>query len=245
MSRARKKGLAQINTEGWMMSYADMATILLAMFIVLSTLGQDQTGASLQKGLESWREATQCFGMPGLFKSSAQPTPLGQADPRYNVTTNDTPEGPPLPSQKQWKTLDQEQEAFQQFLGEMGRHLEVERMPRLTGQATLDFYGKLGRTAPLLTAEHRDGLRPLVPLLERGDYRVVVVVWATMVKESAMQRAADQARQVSDELAAAVGLDRKAQSRLVSVGQPWGFANFQRPVFSLVVARTEAPATGP
>lgn len=48
----RKKALAAVNTEGWMMSYADMVTILLAMFIVLSTLGKDQTGASLQKGLE-------------------------------------------------------------------------------------------------------------------------------------------------------------------------------------------------
>src|SRR4051794_37209797 len=85
MAKPRKKALAAINTEGWMMSYADMATILLAMFIVLSTLGKDQTGASLQKGLESWRETHQNFGLPGIFNTSDRPGGLGSTGPHYNV----------------------------------------------------------------------------------------------------------------------------------------------------------------
>src|SRR5438046_8282128 len=85
VAKARKKGLAAINTEGWMMSYADMATILLAMFIVLSTLGKDQTGASLQKGLESWRETRQSFGLGGIFSTSDRPGGLGSTGPHYNL----------------------------------------------------------------------------------------------------------------------------------------------------------------
>src|SRR5437764_5547606 len=79
----RKRSDSKINTEGWMMSYADMATILLAMFIVLSTLGKDQTGASLQKGLESWRESRQMFGLDGVFQTSGQPNRFSSASPRY------------------------------------------------------------------------------------------------------------------------------------------------------------------
>src|SRR5207237_8598648 len=82
---AKKKAEDAINTEGWMMSYADMATILLAMFIVLSTLGKDQTGASLQKGLESWRETCQSFGLGGILTTSDRPGGLGTTGPHYNL----------------------------------------------------------------------------------------------------------------------------------------------------------------
>src|SRR3954452_4158866 len=85
MAKLRKKALAAVNTEGWMMSYADMATILLAMFIVLSTLGKDQTGASLQKGLESWRETRQSFGLGGLFTTSENAGGFGGTDGKYNL----------------------------------------------------------------------------------------------------------------------------------------------------------------
>ncbi len=70
MLRRRKSADSHINTEGWMMSYADMATILLAMFIVLSTLGKDQSGVNLYNGTGSFRKALDSFGLPGAFSSS-------------------------------------------------------------------------------------------------------------------------------------------------------------------------------
>src|SRR5947209_7064065 len=86
MARARKKaGDSPINTEGWMMSYADMATILLAMFIVLSTLGKDQTGVNLHNGTGSFRQALDAFGLPGLFSTSSRVIPLETASPRYHA----------------------------------------------------------------------------------------------------------------------------------------------------------------
>src|SRR5207244_10746573 len=89
MVKTARKALAAVNTEGWMMSYADMATILLAMFIVLSTLGKDQTGASLQKGLESWRASRQFFGLNGLFNNSNMQTQLGHRGPHYVYSQDD------------------------------------------------------------------------------------------------------------------------------------------------------------
>jgi hypothetical protein len=84
MAHAKKKGGADaINTEGWMMSYADMATVLLAMFIVLSTLGQDQTGVNLQKGLESWRDSRHTFGLGGAFQTSSNVIQHEAVGPNY------------------------------------------------------------------------------------------------------------------------------------------------------------------
>src|SRR5215471_2745480 len=85
MAKHRKKAETAVNTEGWMMSYADMATILLAMFIVLSTLGKDQTGVSLYNGTGSFRRALDCFGLPGLFPNSAKPIQAEAPGPRYQI----------------------------------------------------------------------------------------------------------------------------------------------------------------
>src|ERR1700678_2026013 len=93
MAKPRKSVLEAINAEGWMMSYADMATILLAMFIVLSTLGKDQTGASLNKGLESWRQSRQLFGLQGLVSNSKRMQEFGDMHPHYALEQPDT-DGP-------------------------------------------------------------------------------------------------------------------------------------------------------
>src|SRR2546426_8636565 len=83
MMRRRRTADGQINTNGWMMSYADMATILLAMFIVLSTLGKDQTGVNLQRGTGSFTNALRSFGLPGLFSTSPRPIALSGPTPHY------------------------------------------------------------------------------------------------------------------------------------------------------------------
>ena len=53
------------DANAWMVSYADMATILLAMFIVLSTFSQDQTGITLYHGTGSFKKSLKNFGMRG------------------------------------------------------------------------------------------------------------------------------------------------------------------------------------
>ena len=75
----RKKkghGAGGPDANAWMMSYADMATILLAMFIVLSTFSKDQTGISLYHGTGSFQKAMKSFGLPGLMPNSNHPIQL-------------------------------------------------------------------------------------------------------------------------------------------------------------------------
>ena len=118
----RKKGqLDQVNTEGWMMSYADMATILLAMFIVLSVLGKDQTGVALHKGLESYRESRASFGLSGLFSSSPSKAQFDAPMTRFpNGAPDDGAPG---------RSIDSEQEQMQHFLEEMNRRFSILKLP--------------------------------------------------------------------------------------------------------------------
>jgi hypothetical protein len=246
MARQHKKALAAVNTEGWMMSYADMATILLAMFIVLSTLGKDQTGGSLQKGLESYRESRQYFGLSGVFPSSRAPNKLGHVQPRYTLQGDGNPDDEgKKPSAPDGFSADREKERFQHFVNELSRQFNVERLPQVVAQATVDFFEPLGKTEPYWTALHQEALAPVLPLLRRGDYRVVLIVWAPMAKEGTLARAAEKARQLADELAATAQLDASARGPLLPVAQTWPYANFQRPVVSLVIAKTAPAVRGP
>jgi len=226
---------SKINTEGWMMSYADMATILLAMFIVLSTFGKDQTGATLQRGLESWRESRQFFGLAGLFPGSMQVTQLESPGPKYLRPGDESDTEKPVPSPV---VVDVEKEALQEFLEKLSQRFQVKMLPRATGQATLDFFEPLARSKPLLSQKHLEAMGLIMPLLKRPEYRVSVIVWATMPSETAWTRAAQQARAVADELAAGAHLDEAATLRLTALGQPWRYAQYQRPIFSLQITRS-------
>src|SRR5689334_20682191 len=132
-----------------MMSYADMATILLAMFIVLSTFGKDQTGVTLQKGLESWRESRQFFGLPGFLTGSSQSSQLNTPGPSYSLDRDESGEQGDGTS----SLTDGETERFQRFMQELERHFDVRTLPRAAGRATVDLFDPLNAAAPLLTVK--------------------------------------------------------------------------------------------
>jgi hypothetical protein len=218
-----------------------MATILLAMFIVLSTLGKDQTGASLQKGLESWRETHQNFGLPGIFNTSDRPGGLGSTGPHYNVE-GDAGDGVGY-GDRPGQSVDQENEKFQHFLGEMERQFKVDKLPHTIGQATVDLYDPFNKVPPYWTAKQQQLLSQVVPMLRRGDYGVVLIVWAPMAKESAMLRTAEKAKEVAEELAITAQLDTNARKRLIAVAKTWAYVDYQRPVASVVITRTAKTTT--
>jgi hypothetical protein len=238
--RKKKKGHGEVNSNAWMVSYADMATILLAMFIVLSTLGKDQTGISLYYGTGSFKQAMKNFGLPGLNANSNQVVPLQSSGTAYptDAPFRDAAEDPT------GRIIDGEQEYLQHFLTEMGRAFEARKQDRTAGHCSLDVYEPLGKTAPYFKGKVREVVMQMLPLLRRGGYRLQVVVWAPMPNESAVLRAAGQAQQLVAEIGAEADLDPVARERLVAVGQTWRYRDVPRPVLSVVVIKT-APAEAP
>jgi hypothetical protein len=243
MSKKKKVTSSAINTEGWMMSYADMATILLAMFIVLSTLGKDQTGVNLYNGTGSFRTALDSFGLPGLFSNSSKVIQAETPNPSYQVGGEgddpDPAKGGPDKGERGARVIDAEEERLQHFLGELNRRFPVEKMPKVAGQAIVDFFDPFNKETPLLTHRQKDVIWQVIPLLGQSKYRVTLVVWATTPAASAWTRAAHRAKQVVDEIVRARSLDTGARERLIPVGQPWRYPNFKRPIMSLVIAKTD------
>ena len=238
----RPKRESAIHPNGWMLSYADMATILLAMFIVLSTLGKDQTGIRLAAGTGSYRETRDRFGLPGSLSGSSQAMPLPFAGPQYLYKGPDDPSGKGTSVENQGvesgRVLDGEQAQFQHFLRELERQLPVEKMPRVIGHVAVDCYDPFQKTGPLLGERHFQLIGQVLPLLRRPQYRIYLVVWATTPSESAWMRALTQARQVVEEVASAARLDA-ARERLLPLAKPWRHANLERPVFSLLITKAE------
>ncbi len=193
MAHKKKGAEGAINTEGWMMSYADMATVLLAMFIVLSTLGKDQTGVSLQKGLESWRDSRASFGLSGAFQTSSHVFQQEAMAPNYGLEQDKPADNGTGPDDKEGqRSRDAEQEGLQRFLQEMDRQFKVDKLPRVVGSATVDFFDKLGDAPPYLTAKEIEVVDQTLPLLDRGNYRILLIVWATTPSDTAWARAGDQ-----------------------------------------------------
>ncbi len=235
----RRRGLARVNVHGWMMSYADMVTILLAMFIVLCTLGRDQTGVSLQKGLDSLRDSQRSFGLGGVLPDSDRLLEGDGTLPHYPMPGADGD-----PDNPAGRSIDGELEKFQRFLGEVGQHLTVDRAPPTAGEAVVDLFTPLNAAPPYLTDRHRETIGPVLAVLARANYQVTVVVWAAMPTEQGWQRAAERAAQVADEMAAGAALDAAARARLLAAGQTWPHRDYQRPVVSMVI-RKYAPPRGP
>ncbi len=222
-----------------MMSYADMATILLAMFIVLSTLGKDQTGISLANGTGSFVNSMNCFGLAGLFTTSAKPIPMNNPTPHYLFQSRDDEGDDGRPADDHRRVIDGEEEHLQRFLQELQRQFPVKRLPRQIGQVVIDLYEPLRKTAPYLGQRHTEVLDQVRPLLERRDFRLYLLVWTPTPSESAWVRAAGQARLAADEFVATSGLQPAATKRLIPLAQPWRYRDIRRPVLSLLVVKTE------
>ncbi len=214
------------------------------MFIVLSTLGKDQTGFSLYNGTGSFVRALDTFGLPGIFPGSKKVIQLDAPGPHYLGATETEDANGHIdyrgPSEEESRILDVEQEQLQSFLEEMQRQMPVAKWPRTEGQAAVDFYDALNARPPLLRPRHQDVIGQVLPLLRRGNYRVFLVVWATMPSPSAWARAANQAQMLQEEFAEQSQLDSAARTRFVALGQPWPYRNRRRPVFSLVIRKLEA-----
>jgi Membrane MotB of proton-channel complex MotA/MotB len=228
------------NSLAWMVSYADMATILLAMFIVLSSFSKDQTGLTLYKGTGSFDKATNSFGLPGLMPNSARMIWMSDSGPAFAFSQpsewkkNEQPDAASAE-----RVIDDEEERFQHFLDEIGHAVPLDKLPRSLGQASVDLFEPLDRNAPYLKEIHRKNILPLLPLLRRKEIQIQVVVWAPMPVESAQIRSSTQATRIVEALAADARLTPDERSRLVGVGQCWRYRDVRRPIISFVVTRTE------
>lgn len=241
---ARKKSQPSFGpSQAYIVSFGDMMTALLAFFIVLCSLAEEQTGANLHSGTGSFVQALNGFGLPGAFRSdtSKRAVSLKEPSPLYIVDSDDSKtENNPIGSDDSdngLRVIDREQEEVQRFVNEMKRLSDVAKLPGIQGEVTFDFFDKLNPAGPLLPKKFDKVIAQLLPLFQRRDYQIEVVVWATTPSQSAWSRAIGQSRAIAREIAAKCRLSSSQRSHLSSQGRPWLYSDVKRPVFSILVRR--------
>lgn len=246
----KKKPADPPPSKAYLVSFGDTMTTLLAFFIVLCSLADEQTGADLYSGTGSFIEAMKGMGLPGKFegKRTSKAVQLQAPSPLY--VAPDLDGNPPDPHPKgpdesnDVRTIDREAEVYQRLLNEIDRIAKVDNLPETKGEVVFDFFNKFNREPPYLTEGYRKALLQLVPSLRRETHRVDIVVWANMPSPKAWQRAANQAAAVSSEAAKLLRLNEVQRRRLRSVGKPWRFSDAKRPICSVIVRKVETAQPG-
>ncbi len=232
--------------NAYLVSFGDTMTTLLAFFIVLNSLAEEQTGANLHAGTGSFFHAISSFGMPGVFggNTAPKPVPRDEESPMYLPETPEgkdparNPTGPDSEPNDQ-RVIDREAEQFQRFMNEIERFSKVTEVPKEKGEVIFDFFTPINTAPPLLPPKYHRELAPVYPLLSRPGYQVDITVWATTPSDSAWNRATQEANSIAKEIIKKRNLGDKARSRLRSFGQPWIHQRAKRPVFSVSVRKLE------
>lgn len=228
---------------GYLVSFGDTMTALLAFFIVLNSLAEEQTGANLHAGTGSFVQTLKTFGVPGIFrtKMSSQIFQLPYPSPVYVVPGESEEDatlestGPDDVEDKQ-RIIDWEQEDFERFLHEMGRWNPLREERTVDGEVAFDLFTYLGSGDKVAPEDVFVAARQLAPLLRQDDYELEVTVWATAPTGSAWSRAIGQAATIRQELSEYLGLEGKA-TQIAATARPWLSSTARRPTVSLIVRR--------
>lgn len=231
--------------QGYLVSFGDTMTALLAFFIVLNSLAEDQSGANLYEGTGSFIRAISSFGLPGRFfgQQSSRPFQMTETNPRYLAPSDQPlpdvevdPSGPD-PVDHQQRVIDYEMESYQRFLHELDRLHETTPQPDVVGEVAFDRMNALPSQAPLLDTGFREMLGPIAPLLRQQNYSVELVVWASTPNPTAWTRAAVSADELRREVLNYLQLPAEHHARITAVGRPWISSTEKRPKASIIVRR--------
>lgn len=235
-------------SKAWLMSFGDTMTTLLAFFIVLCSMAEDQTGANLHAGTGSFIKTLKSAGLPGAFSGdkSVRAIHLQATNPLYLLESHTDREAVPNGNgpdadPNDLPTKDRESDEFKRFLNEIERIATVTAQPETTGEITLDFFQKLSNEPPHLPSNYDDILARVIPFLRKSSHRIEVVVWATTPSQSARTRAARQSSRIAAHLVSQAGLSPKNNRRILGSGRAWPYRDSKRPVVSLVIRRVAQP----
>lgn len=232
-------------SKAWLMSFGDTMTTLLAFFIVLCSMAENQTGANLHSGTGSFVEAIKSGGMPGAFSGeySKRAVHLQATSPLY-MAPNDTGEentreatGPD--EDNEIRSKNREEEEFVRFLNEIERVSKIDKESKVMGETVFDFF-KIFKDPNKLPSEYDAVITRVARVLRKETHRVEVIVWAPTPSDSARTRTAMQAAGVVKYLQSAAGVSGEAARRIQGTSKTWHYADVKRPVITFAIQRIDS-----
>lgn len=233
----------ELPSKAWLMSFGDTMTTLLAFFIVLCSMAEDQTGANLHRGTGSFIQTLGGGGLSGVFSgnSSDRSIQLQATSPLYmtDAESEDTSRknlGPDEDS-NDIPSKDREQEEFMRCLNELERQANLEPKPSTIGETTFDFFDKLNKEAPFLPSSYNGLMTRIVPFLRKETHRVELIVWAPTPSPTARNRTAKQASAIVRGIIGQADLSPESAKRILGVSRTWLYKDVKRPILSVVIRR--------
>jgi len=232
---------------GYLVSFGDTMTALLAFFIVLNSLAEEQTGANLHSGTGSFIRTLDSFGLNGIIdrKQSRLAFQMNARSPLYFVEDlkdhepEKNPSGPDDDSDT-GRVIDREREQFQRFLDEIKRLTPPEKERDVDGEVSFDVLGKLPLSGSPMTDKVRNAISRVGAMLRKTDYSLQITVWATTPSQSAWTRAVRQAEDLRTETIRMLRLPPSQQSRISACGRTWISSDVERPAVSVTLRRLGA-----
>lgn len=239
----KKKAPPEGASQAYLISFGDTMTALLAFFIVLNSLAEEQTGANLHAGTGSFLQTGDSMGVPGLFAvgTSANPTQMEDSSPIYIVAGDETElnsKGTGPDDEGDARLIrDREEDNFHRFLLEMQRLHKGRQDQQVSGEIAFDQMDALPHEGDLLNDSLREQLVGFLPSLRRDDYELEIRIWATTPAPSAWARAARQAGQIRQEILELLKLNGRDAAKVSASASPWHSRTLKRPAISFLIRR--------
>ena len=230
--------------DGYLISFGDTMTALLAFFIVLNSLASEQTGVNMYSGTGSFIRATDELGVPGIFKEklSRNALQLQQPTPQYIVPA----EGEPNfhghgPDESDDTTLirDWDVENFERAINELTRFHRSTSSRQSTREISLERLAPLAADNDLLDRGMRELLHELAPCLKQPGCELEFIVWTPTPAKSAWERSTRTASHLRQQSVQYLQLDTSSARQVTSSSKPWMYSNVQRPAMSVIVRKTK------
>lgn len=232
-------------SQAYLVSFGDCMTALLAFFIVMNSLAEEQTGANLHSGTGSFNSALLANGLPGSFaiNRSKYAQQKNAVAPMYQVGDPDSEEaglGAGPDEIDEGRIIDREEEQFSRFLERLRQVSPAQKQKDIEGEVSIDILGTLPENTPLMTPEMEKTLIQIRAMLRQPDRSLEITVWATTPSQTAWTRAVRQANQLRDEAIELLQLGPFEQQRLTASGRTWISSKVKRPAASVVLRRLES-----
>lgn len=232
-------------SNAYLISFGDTMTALLAFFIVINSLAQEQTGANLYSGTGSFVSALSSMGLPGKHKSdtSANAFQKQHPGPLYVVadgSESDKGKGSgPDPDGNQMRIVDREKESLQRFIIELNQLGPSAKMPTVKNEIVFDIFEPIREAEPVVGSSSVNLFRQASLQLD-GATRIEIIVWASMPNVSAWTRSVNESERLKQYLIQKAGVNGPQLKNIIATGKPWFFSDAKRPRFSIVVTKLKS-----
>ena len=247
----KPKSIPEPPSKAYLVSFGDTMTALLAFFIVINSMAQEQTGANLYAGTGSFVSAVNSIGFPGsspvprskYLTKKESPMPLYAL--AENLEKNPDQEGNIGPDDENdaERKIDRDKENFQRFLHEIDRQFQINRELSVANQTVFDSFElfKDEQEDAILSNHALQLLSETLPVIRDEKKTLEIIVWATMPSPVIMEKSLHKSTEIMDEINAKFNIPMENKKRIRIVVKPWLFSDAKRPIISFVLGSLVDP----